>query len=522
MAWSTPDISKVTDALNDLLSAAIVASVGPPLNIPQFSVFTSLASPETARTQAPCQLSLYLLHVGRDPYWRNSPVSGPRPQPNDAQPLSLNLYYLLTAWADADYASEQQAMTIALQAFHSQPIYRLPLTNDEFTITVEADTIEEMSRLWQAFTVPMRLSCVVKVGVVFITPATIAAPPAPPPVTANIAVGPIPAQTDPPVLYAAMNLQFAPYPPPSDPSLQVVSGGELVAVGGSSVWLRGAGLDQALATQVFLSTLDGSQEWRVTAAPSWRQGAPQVADLELILPANYSNPGGSPAPPNRTPVPGFYRLAVGKNPPGPRFRSNTVPLAIAARIDSVSGPATATPGALYTLTGVGFSPTSGETKVALGTTPLTFTAAAPGPGEFAVAGGGLSLILVLPNPLPLSGQYDVGVVVNGVPCLPGTVVAIPASIVGMTGPAVPSPGALYTLNGSGFDPTRGATTVSLGSIALTAATASTPGPGQFVVAANGLSLGFALPDPLPPPGAYPLGVVVNGAASPPGQVVTIQ
>ena len=95
MAWSTPDISKVTDALNDLLSQAITASVGPTLNIPHFNVSVSLASPETARTQTPCQLSLYLLHVGRDPYWRNTPTAGPRPQLNDAQPLSLNVQSVL-------------------------------------------------------------------------------------------------------------------------------------------------------------------------------------------------------------------------------------------------------------------------------------------------------------------------------------------------------------------------------------------------------------------------------------------
>src|ERR1700682_4511704 len=109
MAWSTPDISKLTDALTDLLNQAIADSVGPPLNIPHFNVSVNLASPETARTQPPCQLSLYLLHVGRDPYWRNTPTGGPRPQLNNAQPLSLNLYYLLTAWADADYTSEQRA-----------------------------------------------------------------------------------------------------------------------------------------------------------------------------------------------------------------------------------------------------------------------------------------------------------------------------------------------------------------------------------------------------------------------------
>ena len=291
-------------------------------------------------------------------------MDGLRPQLNAAQPLSLNLYYLLTAWADTFYDQEQQAMTVALQTFHSVPIYRPPLTNDEFTISVEADTIEEMSRLWQAFTVPMRLSCVVKVGVVFVAPSALPPPVAKPPVTANVAVGPIPASSDPPVLYAAMNLAFAPYPPPTDATLGVVTGGELVAVGGSSVLVRGAGLDRADAAQVFLSTPDGLTEWQVTAAPSWRRALTDPADptgaatLELVLPAAYSDPvTGAPAPPNRTPTPGVYRLAVGRNP---GVRSNRVPLTVAARIDSLTGPS----GGLYTLTGAGFAPAATSVSVA--------------------------------------------------------------------------------------------------------------------------------------------------------------
>ena len=106
--------------------------------------------------------------------------SGPRPQLNNAQPLSLNLSYLLTAWCDKDFTSEQRAMSIALQAIHSQPIVTQNiiaadlltrwLPNGEFVISIEADTIEEMSRLWQAFTVPMRLSALIRVGVVFVAP----------------------------------------------------------------------------------------------------------------------------------------------------------------------------------------------------------------------------------------------------------------------------------------------------------------------------------------------------------------
>ena len=69
-------------------------------------------------------------------------------------------------------------MSIALQAIHSTPIVTKAiiqqdlltqwLPDGEFTISIEADTIEEMSRLWQAFTVPIRLSALMQQRVVYV------------------------------------------------------------------------------------------------------------------------------------------------------------------------------------------------------------------------------------------------------------------------------------------------------------------------------------------------------------------
>ena len=42
---------------------------------------------------------------------------------NTQQPLSLDLAYLLTAYASDNASREQQAMSIALRYFHEQPIY---------------------------------------------------------------------------------------------------------------------------------------------------------------------------------------------------------------------------------------------------------------------------------------------------------------------------------------------------------------------------------------------------------------
>ena len=185
LPWSVPDLSDITSELVAMLQTAVNNSP-----IPPFNVHVSGSMPETVRKNGDCQLSMYLLHVGRDPYWRNTPRQGPRALPNTQQALSLNLTYLLTAYADADFVAEQQAMSIALHCFHEQPLFHG--SNQEFTISIEADTIEEMSRLWQAIAVPIRLSSVIRVGVVFITPT--AQPPtvSPPPARAGLVVGQIP------------------------------------------------------------------------------------------------------------------------------------------------------------------------------------------------------------------------------------------------------------------------------------------------------------------------------------------
>ena len=88
MAWSTPDLSDITNVLKGLIETAVGASTLHHAH----NIKVLCDSPDTARTtDGQCHLNIYLLHVGRDPFWRNTPLQGPRPQLNSAQPLSLNL-----------------------------------------------------------------------------------------------------------------------------------------------------------------------------------------------------------------------------------------------------------------------------------------------------------------------------------------------------------------------------------------------------------------------------------------------
>jgi hypothetical protein len=175
------DLHLVTDRLITQLNACTANSkmwdddtTTPPRN-PKFSVRYTGLSPDAAREdkdEADCQVSVYLFHVTPDKFHRNTfPLGGPA-QTNASQPFALTLYYLVTAWAKASFRYEQQAMSIALKCFHEKPSLSVtdPIDKREegFTLTIEPQTVDEITRLWQAINLPLRLSAIYRVGVIFL------------------------------------------------------------------------------------------------------------------------------------------------------------------------------------------------------------------------------------------------------------------------------------------------------------------------------------------------------------------
>ncbi|HLY57846.1 MAG TPA: DUF4255 domain-containing protein [Stellaceae bacterium] len=424
MAWSTPDLSDITQVLKGLLDYAISHS-----SVSQGNIKVFCDSPDAARNHdSNCHLTLYLMHVARDPYWRNTPVSGPRPQLNSAQPLSLVLTYLLTAWCDKDFTSEQQAMSIALQTFHSHPIVTQALIQSEtlsqwlpkgeFVVSIEPDTVDEISRLWQAFTVPMRLSALIRVSVIFIDPLDPLEPPEPPPLVANLSVAPEPLTTQAPILIRGFGQQLPPTPPDADPSAVTGTIGPLVATAKSTLTIVGNGLDlHPAADDVFLSVPGKSTEWKVTTP--WRRNV-AATTLELQFPDDYADPTTSlPAPPAAMPLPGFYNLTVGSG----TARSNAIPLTIAPRVDKVTDPPVLKPdgAGVYTIAGAGFVPTA--TKLHFGTKLMNPTATSPPPaGTFTVNAAGTSISFV--PPASPKGSYPVLLTVNSIAASSGWVVVL--------------------------------------------------------------------------------------------------
>lgn len=430
MAWSVEDFAQVTHLLITQLTAAIKAS--PRYKAHQFPFEVSGLMPAVTRNDGTNVLSLYLLHVSRDPYWRNTPVQGNRGQLNTSQPLSLNLSYLLTSYSEKNWPMEQYLMSVALQYFHANPIYIS--STAEFTVTVEADSIEEMSRLWQAITVPIRLSAMFRVAIVFIAPQTPPPPQMRTPVEFGLSVGtdlnlPGPSPEPEPRLFEVA-IQVAYRVPPNASNAAQVTAVPVqpAVVAGESVRVRGSGLDQADAAAIYLSPASGGSEWPMPS--TWRvfgtsaSGSAGNADeLVFKLPPAYGTTPASGTVLTATPMPGAYKLAVGNATTA--FRSNALPLSIAPEVNGIgpTAPLLTPTGSVYTFTASGLI--TGQTSILLDQTKLT-VAATLGPGIATVNAVTGSISFELPTTGFTSGSYvPVRVIVNSIEAPPGWWVQIP-------------------------------------------------------------------------------------------------
>lgn len=174
------DLSSVTDGLIDLVknswaSAPIWSELGAagPTFTPNF---TGLA-PDAIRSLGGPQLSVFLYHVETDnaretSFWSSQMASSPG-QPVSYMPVALDLFYLLSAFSESSYAEEQQAMSVAVRIYHANATVRSDTTADpawQLTLTAEHRSYDELSRLWQATTAPIRLGMIYRAAVVFLTP----------------------------------------------------------------------------------------------------------------------------------------------------------------------------------------------------------------------------------------------------------------------------------------------------------------------------------------------------------------
>ena len=420
MNLMTLDLSAVTDSLIGLVksqwtTAPIWTEVGGSPPGPTFTpAFTGLA-PDVARQQPGPQLSMYLYHVEPDNarealFWQPQMVEAAAGEPTRFLPLALDLFYLLFAYSESSYSQEQEAMSVAVRVFHANPIVRSgPGTAVpwELTLTMEHRSYDELSRLWQATTAPLRMSLVYRAAVVFID-----SDPAPPPAADTKSVSlaaaslplplPSPGTDGQPVLFGTS--RESSYLGPAGVAVPFSQSPATVAPG-QSVWLVGAHLGTSgVSGSVYLLPPTGGAEVDVT---TWAVAADSsAAKFVLTLPAVIGPaPAGAPGP-------GVYQLRVGSGAAGSpgATRSGSIPVSVAAFVSPARGPVLAGP-APFTVSGTGFVP--GMTEVFVGTSGLTETAVAPGPGEVRIASSGTSFTF-WPPAGPAGTVLPVRVRVNGI------------------------------------------------------------------------------------------------------------
>ena len=241
---------------------------------------------------------MYLYHVEPDNarealFWQPQMLGVPAGQPTRFLPLALDLFYLLFAYSETSYTEEQEAMSVALRVFHANPIVRSDpgaAVPWELSLTMEHRSYDELSRLWQATTAPLRMSQVYRAAVVFIDPDAM---PAPAPAATSLSVAAEPA--------AAACGRPGPVPGrPRDvprrllhrtgrPGGAVLSPSPATVAAGQTVWLLGSDLGVAgVSDQVYLLPPGGGIEADVTA---WVVGAESsAARFVLTLPAADGTP----------------------------------------------------------------------------------------------------------------------------------------------------------------------------------------------------------------------------------------
>ncbi len=407
----TVDLSAVTDTLINLVkdrwtAAPLWAELG---GGPTFTPhFTGLA-PDAARQQPGPQLSLFLYHIevnnaAASLFWQPQILDGTS-QPVRFLPVALDAFYLLFAYSEASFIEEQEAMSIAIRAFHTQPIVRSPAGATvpwELTLTPEHCSYDELSRLWHATTVPMRMSLVYRAAVVFLDPDPM---PGSAPETTSVTI--------------AVGLEDAAEVAAGDPSLMTTRrqvayaapGGEAVTYAetpatvapGQVVSLLGTALGGPTSDTVYLLDPTGTE----LDVSGWLDAAASNASrMVLQLPTAVG------AVPAAAPEPGRYQIRVGHGTEGAvgSYRSNALPLAVAPLLDATGGPVLsgATP---YSVGGAGLASTT--TVVTVGSQLLAPVAGSPSTGQVSIAPAGTSLSFVPPAG-PAGTVLELAVQVAGV------------------------------------------------------------------------------------------------------------
>ena len=161
-------IGMVSESLRDLLVSEMTLT--PPVPV------TLLAPDETGGDR---RVNLFLYRILENPTLKNLDWQGKRGNPSliVPPPLSLNLYYLMTPYAQNDpqtgNAAAHEILGEAMRVFHEhaivpQNVLALGLSNarEQIKIMLNPLDLDELGRVWSTFSQPFRLSVMYEVSVV--------------------------------------------------------------------------------------------------------------------------------------------------------------------------------------------------------------------------------------------------------------------------------------------------------------------------------------------------------------------
>jgi hypothetical protein len=286
------------------------------------------------------QLNLFLYHAEPNAAYRNMDLplqvrSGETGRP----PLALNLYYILTAYGQAD--SELVAHVLlgsAMRILHDHPVLgraelgtALPESEidaqfERVRITPQPISLEEVSKLWTGFQSEYRLSAAYQASVVLIE--SLRSPRTPLPVLRRGAAdrGPVAVAGAAPSLLAIAEI-FDPSLPARPPH------GKPAAELGDALVLSGTQMGSTPMTARF-------RHLRIDA-PLERPLDPERSPTEVRVTLPSADEAGVPA----LWRPGMYTIElVVQRPDVPAWTTNRLPFALAPSLDSIS-PASQSAGA---------------------------------------------------------------------------------------------------------------------------------------------------------------------------------
>lgn len=131
------------------------------------------------------QLNLFLYHLTVDPAWRNmDPPWRVKPGERGFPPLPLNLYYLLTAFSEAEQdglngdvsaLDDHAILGRAMRILHDEPVLKqndlqpaLSGSVKDIFITPQPLSLEDLSKIWTSAQTRLRLSAAYEVSVVLV------------------------------------------------------------------------------------------------------------------------------------------------------------------------------------------------------------------------------------------------------------------------------------------------------------------------------------------------------------------